>query len=82
MSDNENIKKLNDEALEEVSGGNWGQPQYNGFYTYYVQPGNTFKGIADYFHVPMAYLGQVNNIPYPYYIRVGQELLIPKNWGK
>ena len=78
MSDNENIEKINDETLEEVSGGNWDQPQYIGYDTYYVQPGNTFKGIADYFHVPMAYLANLNNIPYPYYIRIGQPILIPK----
>jgi len=66
--------KLLDETLNEVSGGT----QYDHFVTYTVKSGDTFAGIAAFFGVSKEYLANLNNIPYPYYIKVGQPILVPK----
>lgn len=46
-------------------------------WTYEVQPGDTFRMIAQRMGVTMEALGQVNGIPSPYVIRVGQVLKRP-----
>ena len=44
---------------------------------YTVRPGDTLSSIAARFGVPVQDLINVNNIPYPYHIYVGQVLYIP-----
>lgn len=73
MSDNE--KLLNDEALDKAAGG----VKYDDYFTYVVKYGDTLAGIATFFGYGLAYLANLNNIPYPYILRVGQQLLIPKD---
>lgn len=46
-------------------------------WTYEVQPGDTFRAIAQRMGVTMEALGRVNGIPSPYIIRVGQVLKRP-----
>lgn len=72
MADNEKI--INDDALGETTGG----VKYDNFFTYVVRYGDTLAGIAAFYGVTIAYLANLNNIPYPYILKVGQQLLIPK----
>lgn len=44
---------------------------------YVVRSGDTLNSIASRFGVPVQELIRVNNIAYPYYIYVGQNLYIP-----
>ncbi|GED66377.1 hypothetical protein BRE01_00790 [Brevibacillus reuszeri] len=44
---------------------------------YVVRSGDTLNSIASRFGVPVQELIRVNNIAYPYYIYVGQNLFIP-----
>lgn len=73
MYDNE--KLLNDDALNDAAGG----VKYDDYYTYIVRYGDTLAGIASFHGVSIQYLATLNNIPYPYILKVGQELLVPKN---
>ena len=41
---------------------------------YIVQPGDTFRAIADRLSVAMEDLGAINGVPPPYIVRVGQSL--------
>lgn len=50
-------------------------------WTYTVQPGDTFSGIARRWGVDMATLGEANDIPSPYVIRIGQVLKRPDPKG-
>lgn len=74
MTDEVKEEKLSDEELDEVSGGG----QYIGYEDYWVKPGDTFLSIAGRYGIAVKDLGILNNIPYPYYIWVGQKLLVPK----
>nr|WP_217364894.1 MULTISPECIES: LysM peptidoglycan-binding domain-containing protein [Brevibacillus] len=47
------------------------------FVNYTVRAGDTLNSIAARFGVPVQELIRVNNIAYPYYIYVGQNLYIP-----
>ncbi|SMC93117.1 M23 family metallopeptidase [Novosphingobium sp. B1] len=47
-------------------------------WTYTVQAGDTFAGIAQRWGVDMAALGEANGIPSPYVIRIGQVLRRPE----
>ena len=62
--------------LNEVSGGE----QYEGFFEYFVQPNESLISIAAKFHTSYVILARVNNIPFPYFIYIGQKLLIPKGY--
>ena len=44
---------------------------------YIVQPGDTFRAIADRLSVAMEDLGAINGVPPPYIVRVGQALKVP-----
>jgi len=44
---------------------------------YTVREGDTLNSIAARFGVPVQELIRVNNIPYPYYIYVGQTIFVP-----
>lgn len=50
-------------------------------WTYTVQAGDTFSGIARRWGVDMAALGEANGIPSPYVIRIGQVLRRPELKG-
>lgn len=74
MLDNKEDQLLSEEALDEVSGGGLkGNLEY-----YYVQPGDTFWKIAVTHNISMEDLGRLNNVYPPYYIRVHQQLIVPK----
>ncbi len=45
--------------------------------THVVQPGKSLSTIGDLYGVPWLQIAQANNIPEPYIIQVGQELIIP-----
>jgi len=45
--------------------------------TYVVQPGDTFRAIAQRFGVEMEDLGAINGVPSPYLVRIGQVLKVP-----
>lgn len=53
-------------------------PEVEGFRSYTVQRGNTLSGIARRFDTTVAVLVQLNNIPNPNLIYVGQVLRIPE----
>ena len=74
MLDNKEAQALSDEELDEATGG----AHYKGYKDYWVQPGDTFWKIAVTHYTSMEELGRLNNIPWPYYIYVGQKLLVPK----
>ena len=44
---------------------------------YVVQPGDTFRAIADRLGVAMEDLGAINGVPPPYIVRIGQSLNVP-----
>ena len=44
---------------------------------YVVQPGDTFRAIADRLGVAMEDLGAINGVPPPYIVRIGQALRVP-----
>lgn len=44
---------------------------------YIVRAGDTLSSIATRFGIPVQELIRANNIPYPYYIYVGQTLYVP-----
>ena len=44
---------------------------------YVVQPGDTFRAIADRLGVAMEDLGAINGVPPPYIVRIGQVLQVP-----
>ncbi len=44
---------------------------------YVVQPGDTFRAIADRLGVAMEDLGAINGVPPPYVVRIGQSLKVP-----
>ena len=62
------ISKLNDNQLDEVSGGT--------MIPYRVQPGDTLADIAVRYHVTVEELARWNNIKDPGMIGVGQQLKI------
>lgn len=78
MSDNENIEKLSDDELDEISGGKKKHVQYDRYDVYTVKPNDTFWKIANRYGVSMEFLGNLNNVYPPYYIHIGQELFVPK----
>ena len=43
---------------------------------YVVQPGDTFRAIADRLGVAMEDLGAINGVPPPYIVRIGQSLKV------
>ena len=45
--------------------------------THVVQPGESLSTIGDRYGVPWLQIAQANDIPEPYVIQVGQELIIP-----
>ena len=45
--------------------------------THVVAPGESLSTIGDLYGVPWLQIAQANNIPEPYVIQVGQELIIP-----
>jgi LysM repeat protein len=45
--------------------------------THIVQPGESLSTIGDLYGVPWLQIAQANDIPEPYVIQVGQELIIP-----
>ena len=74
MIDNKNIKKLDDSELDEVTDG-WGSL---GLTDYWVQPGETFQGIAYAHHITSIELGNINGIPFSCCITEGQHLYVPQ----
>ena len=45
--------------------------------SYVVQPGDTFRSVADRLGVAMEDLGAINGVPPPYIVRIGQSLKVP-----
>ena len=45
--------------------------------SYVVQPGDTFRSVADRLGVAMEDLGAINGVPPPYIVRIGQMLRVP-----
>ena len=72
MADNE---KLNDQQLDEVSGGAY----YGRTFNYVVVRGDCLSEIAYRFGTTVNVLVALNNIRNPDLIKVGQVLLIPAN---
>ena len=75
--------KINDQELEEVSGGRSGWDCANGsfvnygnYIVYTVASGDVLSGIAPRFNVTIDEIVQWNNLPNPDLIRVGQKLTI------
>ena len=75
--------KINDQELEEVSGGRSGWDCANGsfvnygnYIVYTVARGDVLTGIAPRFNVTVDEIVQWNNLPNPDLIRVGQKLTI------
>ena len=75
--------KINDQELEEVSGGRSGWDCANGsfvnygnYIVYTVAKGDVLSGIAPRFNVTVDEIVQWNNLPNPDLIRVGQKLTI------
>ena len=75
--------KINDQELEEVSGGRSGWDCANGsfvnygnYIVYTVARGDVLSGIAPRFNVTVDEIVQWNNLPNPDLIRVGQKLTI------
>ncbi len=75
--------KINDQELEEVSGGRSGWDCANGsfvnygnYIVYTVAKGDVLSGIAPRFNVTIDEIVQWNNLPNPDLIRVGQKLTI------
>ena len=62
------MTKLNDDALEQVSGGT--------ILRYLVRSGDTVKSIADMYHVTEEQLVKWNHIKDPDVIKVGQQIKI------
>lgn len=63
-----NAAPLNDDILEEVSGGTT--------IPYTVRPGDTVESIAQHFHCTVEQICRWNNIRNPQDIQVGQKLII------
>ena len=63
-----NASPLNDEVLQDVSGGTQ--------IPYIVAPGDTLEEIAKKFHCTVEQICRWNNIRNPQDIRVGQKLMI------
>ena len=63
-----NASPLNDEVLQDVSGGTQ--------IPYIVAPGDTVEEIAKKFHCTVEQICRWNNIRDPQSIRVGQKLII------
>ena len=76
MLDNKEAQALSEEELDEASGGSGGLK--GNLEYYYVQPGDTFWKIAVNHNISMEDLGILNNIYPPYYIRIHQQLIVPK----
>lgn len=72
--------KINDQKLEEVTGGyayaNGSFVNYGNYIVYNVAQGDVLSGIGVRFNVTVPELQQWNNIPNPDFIRVGQRLTI------
>ena len=75
--------KINDQELEEVSGGRSGWDCANGsfvnygnYIVYTVAKGDVLSGIAPRFNVTIDEIVKWNNLPNPDLIRVGQKLTI------
>ena len=63
-----NTEKLNDEVLDEISGGS--------IIPYQIQPGDTLGAVAKNFNVSLDQLMRWNNIKDPNLVTVGQQLKI------
>lgn len=63
-----NTEKLNDEVLDEISGGS--------IIPYQIQPGDTLGAVAKKFNVSLDQLMRWNNIKDPNLVTVGQQLKI------
>lgn len=75
MKENEN--RLNDAALDEISGGGAYGPD-GPYHVYTVADGDTIDSIALRFLTSATILIKLNDIAYPYRIKAGQSLLIPR----
>ena len=62
------IEKINDEQLDQVSGGTQ--------IPYIVRPGDTMDEIAKHFHCTVEQLCRWNNIRNPQDLKAGQKLVI------
>ena len=63
-----NTEKLNDEVLDEISGGS--------IIPYQIQPGDTLGAVSKKFNVSLDQLMRWNNIKDPNLVTVGQQLKI------
>ena len=63
-----NVSPLNDEVLEEVSGGT--------MIPYIVRPRDTIESIAERFHCTVEQICRWNNVRNPQEIKVNQKLMI------
>ncbi len=63
-----NVSPLNDDVLQDVSGGTQ--------IPYIVLPGDTMEAIAKKFHCTVEQLCRWNNIRNPQDLRAGQKLII------
>lgn len=81
MTDNEKTNPISSTELDGVSGGVQ-EPMYDDYFTHYVSYGQTLSGICLYYGAPLDYIANLNNLVYPYILRVGQGLLIPKSYRK
>ena len=72
--------KINDQKLEEVTGGyayaNGSFINYGNYIVYTVAKGDVLSGIAPRFNVTIDEIVKWNNLPNPDLIRVGQKLTI------
>ena len=74
MSELEKKNALDDAAVENVAGG----VTYDGYFTYTVVYGDSLSAIASRYRTTPAVLARLNNLTSPYFLTIGQTLLIPK----
>ena len=74
MADLENQVPMNENDLDEVSGGGGG---FNDFVYYTVVKGDTLTRIAHRFHSSVDAIAAMNGIQNKNFIRIGQVLKIP-----
>ena len=74
------IKNINEEELENVTGGwhyaNGSYVNYGNYVVYTVAPGDVLSGIGQRFGVSYMQIAQWNNIKNPDLISIGQKLTI------
>ena len=75
MKEHEN--RLNDAVLDEISGGGAYGPD-GPYHVYTVADGDTIDSIALSFRTSAIIIAKLNDIAYPYRVKVGQSLLIPQ----